>query len=372
MIKCQVVVETMDRLAPRYLAENWDNVGLLIGNPAQEITKILTCLDVTEKVIDKAICENYNMIISHHPFLFKGIKKIATDKPLGRMLQKILSNNIAIFAAHTNLDTTYGGVNDVLAQKLQLTEVKPLTISYREEILKLGVNVPNDYADAVREALAKAGAGAIDNYSDCSFTYNGTGYFKPLENSNPFIGQQNKLSNVQEVRIETILPSKIKNRVIKAMLKAHPYEVPAWDIIPTENIYHENGLGRIGKLTNPITLDEFAQRIKQSLSGDTFRYVKGNDKLVKKVALCSGAGVEFLDKAAMQGADTYITGDVKYHEAQHAQELGINIIDAGHFGTELPIVETLAQYLQEENIKQKWQIIITADNDATDVFTTIK
>ena len=372
MIKCQVLVEAMEKIAPRYLAEDWDNVGLLIGNPSQEINKVITCLDVTEAIIDRAIAENYNMIIAHHPFLFKSIKKIATDKPLGRMIQKILSHNIAIFAAHTNLDTTIGGVNDVLAQKLDLVELKPLIISYREEILKLGVNVPVDYAQKVREAIAKAGAGAIDNYSDCSFSYEGIGRFKPLAGANPFIGQQDKVAQVNEVHIETILPAKLKNRVIKAMMKVHPYEVPAYDIIPTQNVYHENGLGRIGKMKEVMDLETFAKKVKANLPGDTFRMVKANDKLVKKVALCSGAGIDFLDRAVMQGADTYVTGDVKYHEAQHAQELGINLIDAGHFGTELPIVEKLAEYLQQENINKKWQIEIVADNQAIDVFTTIK
>lgn len=371
MIKCQVITEAMDKLAPRYLAEDWDNVGLLIGNPAQDIHKILTCLDVTENIIDKAIAENYDMIISHHPFLFRSIKRINTDKPLGKMIQKLLSHNIAVFAAHTNLDTTIGGVNDVLAQKLNLSDLKPLTITYREEILKLGVNVPIDYADKVREAICKAGAGFIDNYSDCSFQFVGEGRFTPLENSTPFIGTQNKNEVVNEIRIETVFPAKIKNRVIRALFKAHPYEVPAYDIIPTQNVYHENGLGRIGKLQNPMNITDFAKMIKQNLPGDTFRLVKGNDKLVQKVALCSGAGVEFLDKANMQGADTYVTGDVKYHEAQHAQELGINLIDAGHFGTEMPVVETIATYLQNENEKNKWQIEIIADTSAKDVFITI-
>ena len=371
MIKCQVVMDAMDRLAPRYLAEDWDNVGLLIGSPAQDIHKILTCLDVTENIIDTAIAQNYDMIISHHPFLFRGIKRIATDKPLGRMLQKLLSHNIAVFAAHTNLDTTFGGVNDVLAEKLNLTDLKPLTISYREEIVKLGVNVPAEFADKVREAIGRAGAGAIGNYKECSFQFSGQGRFTPLEGAAPFIGKQDKNETVNEVRIETIMPVKIKKRVIRAMLKAHPYEVPAYDIIPTQNVYNENGLGRIGKLQMPMDIMDFAKMAKQNLPGDTFRLVKSNDKPVQKVALCSGAGVEFLDKAAMQGADTYVTGDVKYHEAQHAQELGINLIDAGHFGTEMPIAQTLADYLQKENTENKWQIEITADTTAKDVFTTI-
>ena len=371
MIKCQVVMDAMDALAPRYLAEDWDNVGLLIGSPSQEVHKILTCLDVTEKIIDKAIEQHYDMIIAHHPFLFRSLKRIYTDKPLGRKIQKILSHNIAIFAAHTNLDTTFGGVNDVLAEHLQLTELKPLTISYQEEILKLGVNVPLEYAQKVREAIGKAGAGFIGNYKDCSFQYSGEGRFTPLEGANPFIGHTAKNEVVDEVRIETVMPAKIKNRVIKAMLKAHPYEVPAYDILPTQNCYYQNGIGRIGKLAQPTSIEDFAKMVKQNLPGDTFRLVKANDKPVNKVALCSGAGIEFLDKAAMQGADTYVTGDVKYHEAQHAQDLGVNLIDAGHFGTEMPVVKTIADYLNTENTKHKWQIEITADTDEVDVFTTI-
>ena len=169
MIKCQVVMEAMDRLAPRYLAEEWDNVGLLIGSPAQDVHKILTCLDVTEKIIDRAVAENYDMIISHHPFLFRAMKRIATDKPLGRMVQKILSNNIAVFAAHTNLDTTFGGVNDVLAQNLNLTDLKPLTVSYREEILKLGVNVPVEHIVCLTVPVSFTWIG---NFFDLCFTPN--------------------------------------------------------------------------------------------------------------------------------------------------------------------------------------------------------
>ena len=373
MIKCQVLVEAMDRLAPRYLAEDWDNVGLLIGSPAQEINKVMTCLDATENIIDRAIAGNYDMIVSHHPFLFRAVKRINTNNPLGRKIQKLLAHNIAVFAAHTNLDTTFGGVNDVLAQKLHLSDLKPLTIGWREEILKLGVNVPLDHAEAVRHAIAKAGAGSIGNYAGCSFQFAGEGRFTPLEGAHPFIGSSQKPETVPEVRIETVLPAKIKNRVVKAMLKAHPYEVPAYDIIPTKNCYNENGLGRIGIFSESadMSIEDYAKMVKENLPGDTVRLVKGNDKPVHKVALCSGAGVEFMDAAAMQGADTYVTGDVKYHEAQHAQELGINLIDAGHFGTEMPVVEKLAQYLEAENIKNKWQIEITADNSERDTFITI-
>ena len=371
MIKCQVLMDAMDSFAPRYLAEDWDNVGLLIGSPSQKINKVLTCLDVTEEIIDRAIVEHFDIIISHHPFLFRAFKRINTDRPLGRMIQKLLANNIAVFSAHTNLDTTFGGVNDVLANRLGLSELKPLTIGYREEILKLGVNVPCDYADKVREAIAKAGAGFIGNYKACSFQYSGEGRFTPLEGANPFIGSQEQNEVVAEVRIETVLSAKIKNRVVKAMLKAHPYEMPAYDILPTQNCYYENGIGRIGILESEMSVEDFAKKIKQNLPGDTFRLVKATDKKVKKVALCSGAGVEFLDKASMQGADIYVTGDVKYHEAQHALELGINLIDAGHFGTEMPVVQTIADYLIKEANINKWQVEIVADTNSTDVFTTI-
>lgn len=371
MIKCQVIMEAMEKIAPCKLAEDWDNPGLLLGNPGQNIEKIITCLDVSEEVVQTAIVNGCNMIVSHHPFIFHALKRIRTDLPQGRIIQQILKHNIAVFAAHTNLDIAHGGVNDVLCDILQLQDVKPLTNSFVEKLLKLVVFVPESHSEAVRSAIGKAGAGFTGNYSNCSFTAKGKGFFLPLAGTHPYIGEVGKLAAVDEVRIETIFPARIKNKVVKAMLTAHPYEEAAYEISPLMITGDVTGLGRIGRLKEAISLEEFARQIKNKLPEDAIRMVKGNNSQVKKIALCTGAGAELINAAKRQGADVYITGDIKYHEAQRAQELGLNLIDAGHFGTEYPIAEALAEKLTVYAEKDKWNIQIISDRKAKSPFTTV-
>ena len=371
MVKCQVIMDAMEKTAPRILAEEWDNPGLLIGSPAQEITKIIICLDVSRHVIESAIKEHCDMIISHHPFIFHPLKKIRTDLPHGQSIQLLLQNNIAVFAAHTNLDSAHGGVNDTLCDLWQLHNVKPLDISYQEELVKLAVFVPEDYAEKVRLAIGKAGAGYIGKYSYCAFEGSGTGHFLPLDGTNPFIGRIGEIASVNEVKLETILPEKITDKVIKAMLKAHPYEEAAYEIYPLKTTGDVTGLGRIGELESELSLEQFTAIVKNTLPTDNIRFVKANDKPIKKVALCSGAGIEFINKAKRLGADIYITGDVKYHDAQKAQELDINLIDGGHFGTEYPIVKVLSDKLTSYAQKNKWQVEIIRDTEAKDPFSVL-
>jgi len=371
MVKCQVIMDAMEKIAPHNLAEKWDNPGLLLGNPAQKVNKLMVCLDVNEKVINQAVSEHCDMIISHHPFIFQPIKKIRTDHAQGKMIQTLLHYNIAVFAAHTNLDSAHGGVNDTLCTLWGITNTAPLDISYKEELVKLCVFVPRDYADQVRMAIGDAGAGATGNYSHCSFESDGIGHFLPLDDSTPFIGKIGEISSVNEIKLETIFPAKLQGPIIKAMLKNHPYEEPAYEIFPLNITGDNNGLGRIGELAEPMELEEFSLMIKNTLPATSIRLVKSNDKTIKKVALCSGAGSEFIGRAKILGADIYITGDVKYHEAQKAQELNINLIDAGHFGTEFPVVKTLNDKLATLANEKKWNIDIIYDNCSIDPFITI-
>ncbi len=370
-IKCQVVMDSMDKIAPRILAESWDNVGLLIGSPAQNIERILVCLDVSEAVIERAVQEKYDLIIAHHPLIFKPIKNLRTDLPLGHMLSRLLKHDIAVYAAHTNLDTARGGVNDVLTELLLLKNVKPLDISYEEELVKLAVFVPVEYKDIVQTAIGNAGAGQIGNYSHCSFSVIGAGQFLPLAEAKPFKGKCGVLETVNEIRLETILPAKFLNKVVKAMLKVHPYESVGYDVYSLKNKGNVEGMGRIGELSEPTTIDEFAKTVKNALSTNQLRVVKSGNKVVRKVALCSGSGAEFIGKAAYAGADVFITGDVKYHEAQRAVEQGIHLIDAGHFGTEMPVVQVLAERLRSCMEKQGRQVEIIADDTSRDFFTVI-
>lgn len=370
-VKCQVIIDAIETMAPRYLAEEWDNVGLLVGSPAAKIDKVMTCLDVTVETVERAIADKVNLIVTHHPLIFKPLKNIRTDYHLGGLIARLLKNDIAVYAAHTNLDSASGGVNDVLAEKLGLEDVTGFIGGYKEALVKLAVYVPRDYAEVVRQAIGKAGAGQTDNYSNCSFSSCGEGRFTPQEGAEPFIGSVGTVECVPEVKIETILPAKISGRVVRAMLKVHPYEEAAFELIPLQNTGQEAGLGRIGRLKTPLMLREAAELVKKSLNLSSVRFVGEPSQMVQKVALCSGAGAEFIPKASFVGADLYITGDLKYHEAQKARELGIGLIDAGHFGTEFPIAKAMEEYLQLCSRRDKWRIEIKSDDFSRDIITVI-
>ena len=373
MVKCQVIMDAMERIAPRHLAEEWDNPGLLVGSPSQEIQRIFVCLDVSENVVDHAIREGYDLLLSHHPLIFKPLKKVRTDLPQGVVLQKLLAHDIAVFSAHTNLDIAAGGVNDVLAEAIGLKDLQPFDVTQTEELEKLAVYVPHDHAEKVRDAITKAGAGWIGRYSCCTFRVEGKGTFLPMEGTHPFIGAQGELETVDEVRIETILPAHLERRVVRAMLAAHPYEEAAYDIYPLKNPGKPQSLGRIGALAEPLSVEEFAAQVRSGLHADHVRMVKAGEHPVKKVALCSGSGAEFIGKAAFMGADAYVTGDVKYHDAQHAVQQGLHVIDAGHFSTEFPIVPVLAERLKKEiaGIKGGAEVEIVADDFSRDFFQIV-
>ncbi|WP_278961638.1 Nif3-like dinuclear metal center hexameric protein [Mitsuokella multacida] len=266
MVKCQVVMDALERIAPHHLAEDWDNPGLLVGSPDRQVSRILVALDVSDTVVRQAVHEGAEMIVAHHPLLFKPIKKIRTDEPLGHRLQVLLQHDIAVAAAHTNLDIARGGVNDVLAEAIGLSKLSSFVITQQAES-----------------------------------------------------GQ-------------------------------------------TES------LGRIGTLPQPMAIRDFAEQVRKALPTEYVRFVDAGSRPVRKVALCSGAGAEFIAKAAAMGADAYVTGDVRYHDAQHAAELGMHVIDAGHFGTEFPVVASLAERLREE-LRGEGHVEVLADRESKDFFS---
>jgi dinuclear metal center YbgI/SA1388 family protein len=369
-VKCQVVMEAMDALAPRQLAEDWDNVGLLVGSPAQDIKKIIVTLDVTEETLVLAIEQDADMIVAHHPLIFKAMKHLRTDLPLGNMLARLIKNNIAVYAAHTNLDIAEGGVNDTLAAVLGLKESAVLSTTSTEKLVKLAVYIPETHAEAVREAITNAGAGHIGSYSHCTFQSTGLGKFMPLEGTQPFIGEIGRLETAHEVRLETIMPEKISRRVIRAMLKAHPYEEAAYDIYQLQNTGKTFGLGRIGKLPTAMSLADFALTVKEGLQLKTVNVVGNPDKSIRKVAVCGGAGTSLISKAAFAGADVLVTGDVGYHDGQAALSAGIAVIDGGHFATERVVVPRVAEYLKKYVQENKWDVEVIEDTLSTNVFST--
>jgi dinuclear metal center YbgI/SA1388 family protein len=366
-VKCRTIIDAIDKLAPRHLAESWDNVGLLVGNPEQEITKIRVTLDVTPELADLAGREGVDLIVAHHPLIFQPLKNIRTDLPPGRTLAGLIKADIALLAAHTNLDAVADGVSDILAARLGLTNPRPL-VGQGEKLLKLVVFVPESHAAGVRAAITAAGAGHIGNYSHCTFQTAGTGTFLPLEGTKPFSGQQGKLEYAPEFRLETILPEAASRQVITAMLGAHPYEEVAYDLYPLNNQILTAGLGRVGELAQPQPLGELIKTVKAGLQLEHVRVAGDVRRLVKIVAVCGGAGGSLISQAEAAGADVLVTGDVKYHEAQEACQLGMAVIDAGHFATERPVVDAIVTYLQDCAVRGGWAVTVDADTLSKDVF----
>jgi len=337
----------METLAHPKHAESWDKIGLQIGDPNSIIKKIMVTLDVTLPVVEEAINQSVDLLIVHHTPLFNPLENIRWDNPQGRIIQQLIKANINLYCAHTNLDSASGGVNDVLAQKLGLGNVQVLSPSWKEQYIKIVVFVPAGFEDQVRTAMVEKGAGHIGNYSDCTFQLSGTGTFRPLEGTKPFIGAQDQLERVEEYRIETIVPQEMVEQVVLAMIKAHPYEEVPYDLYPLINNGELSGLGRFGSFEEELTMVELIEKVKAALDLNDIRFVGDIDKKIKNVALCGGSGASLIKQAVKKGAQVFITGDVKYHEAQEAESLGLSLIDAGHFPTEHPVVKMVADFLRQ-------------------------
>ncbi len=346
-VKAQVLISAMEAWAPKRLAADWDNVGLQVGDPADDVYGVLVTLDVDEAALAEAEEAGANFVVTHHPLIFKPISHLRRDLPLGRLISKAVAGGVGVYAAHTNLDSARGGVNDTLAAALGLADTEVLSATYEEPLIKLAVFVPRGHAEAVREALARAGAGHIGNYSDTAFWIEGKGFFRPQEGTHPYIGEHDKLEEVEEVRLETILPRGLTGKVVKAMLAAHPYEEVAYDLYPLANSGEPFGLGRIGLLPGETDLQAMAAKVKDVLGVAQVGVVGDRERSIKKVAVCGGSGGGLIHQAAFRGADLFITGDIKYHDAQEARQLDLAIIDAGHFATERVILPVLAEKLRQ-------------------------
>lgn len=361
-VKCQDICEAIEKWAPKYLAEDWDNVGLQVGDLRQSVARLLVALDVTPEVIRQAKELGVNMVVSHHPLLFRPLKNVCVGSTIGTIVTDVIKHDIAVYSAHTNLDSAKAGVNDLLAEKIGLGDLEILDTGYREKLVKLTVFVPVGYETALRIAMTEAGAGWIGNYSHCTFLSKGMGTFFPQEGTNPFVGTQGELEQVEEYRLETIVREKQVHKIIAAMLKVHPYEEVAYDIYPLLNTGTCFGLGRIGQLAEPLTVEALAHKLKADLRCSAIRVAGNLAQEVQQVALCGGSGASLIDKAKSAGADVYITGDLKYHEVQEAIAAGLTIIDAGHFATEQLIVPAIARYLKAYAQEQGWNLeIYTAE-----------
>ncbi|MET3574748.1 Nif3-like dinuclear metal center hexameric protein [Bhargavaea ullalensis] len=328
--KVSDIIGLMEEWAPKKFAYDWDPVGLQIGRPDAEISSVLVTLDVTEEVVNEAEEKGAGLIIAHHPPIFSPMKSVRTDTVQGRLVEACLRRGISVFAAHTNLDVAPGGVNDMLAEQLGIKETSVLTETYVEPLYKLAVYTPHDSVEKVREALGKAGAGAIGDYVNCTYEIEGTGRFTPSGGADPYIGEVGKPEAVEETKIEVVLTASIRSRVERAMIKAHPYEEPAYDFFVLDQRLEEYGIGRIGRLERPMTLDEFAKHVKERLDVPALRIVDGGCAEIRTVAVLGGSGGKYAADAAARGADAFVTGDMDYHTAQDTAALGLSVIDPGH------------------------------------------
>lgn len=345
-MKISDITGYLESIAALSLQEDYDNSGLIVGESDMEVNAALISLDCTEAVIDEAISKGCNLVISHHPIVFKGLKKFNNKNYVERAVMKAIKHDIALYAIHTNLDHISGGVNAKICEKLGLQNLQIL--SPKKGILKKLVTfVPLCHVERVRNAVLEAGAGHIGNYSDCSFNVSGTGTFKAGENADPFVGKVNELHQEEEVRIETIYPEYIERKVLVALLEAHPYEEVAYDLYPLSNSFYQAGAGMIGTLQNPADEMKFLHFVKSALGAKVIRHTAIRAKPVRRVAVCGGSGSFLLKAAISAGADVFVTADFKYHEFFDA-EGKIVISDVGHFESEQFTQELLFDIIKKK------------------------
>ncbi len=347
MVKVRDIIGALAEVAPLSLQESYDNAGLQVGDGQAEANKALICVDVTEAVVNEAIEKKCDLIVSHHPLLFKGLKHITPKTPVERIVTKALKHDIAIVSMHTNLDNSIMWVNRILAEKIGLSALhilKPLG----GRLLKVAVFCPFSSADAVRKAMFDAGAGGIGNYDSCSFNMEGRGTFKAGQSAHPYVGEVGSLHVENEVRIETVVPDYLLHQVMSAMLKAHPYEEVAYDVYRLENEFAMAGPGMVGEFAEPMTETDFMRHVCEVLGTPCLRHSALTGRNIKRVALCGGAGAFLLHEARRAQADAFLTGDLKYHEF-FDPDGALLMVDGGHFETEQFTKELISALIRKKN-----------------------
>lgn len=348
-MKVKDIAGVVEQIAPLGLAQSWDNVGLLVGDPEKQIKNVLLTIDVTKAVVAEAQALKTDLILSYHPIIWDGLKHVLADGPTQRVYDLIRSN-IAVFSIHTALDAQIGGVNDGLAEMLGIVNAKPLGdyVEYNpQENYKLVVFVPVEAMDKVANAVFAAGAGAMGNYRDCGFGTDGTGTFLPLKGAHPAIGRQGRREAVHEIRFETIVPAEKLDAVVAAMKEAHPYEMPAFDIFKLFGYGSTFGLGRFGPLAKPAKIAQLVEQIKEQTGAKAVGLVGDSKRLVRTAAVCAGTCGRILNTVIANGADLYLTGELKHHEALAAQEAGLTCICLSHTVSERFMLKKLAKQLKD-------------------------
>jgi len=340
------VIEKIEILAPKKLAQSWDNIGLLIGDANAAVKKILLTIDITKDVVKEAKQTHCNFIISYHPVIWDGLKIIEKDS----VVYELVKSGISVYSIHTALDAVVGGVNDGLAEIVGIKNPQPVGdfVQCGQNNYKLVTFVPADWLETVADAVFKAGAGWIGNYSHCSFCSAGSGTFLPLEGAKPAIGKKGKLEKVDEIRFESIVPAEKIANVVKAMKAAHPYEMPAFDVIKLYDTEDKIGLGRIGLLEKPAQLSAILKNIRQVTGAKVAGIVGAKKRLVKKAAVCAGSCGKLIMNVIAEKCDLYLTGEIKHHQAIAAQEAGVTVVCLSHTVSERFVLKKVAKELQKD------------------------
>ncbi len=331
-MKIKEITNFIENFAPTFLQEEYDNCGLTIGDENTKIKKILICLDVTLDVMEEAKKNNCNLIISHHPVIFKEIKKINNNDLTEKIINRAIKNNICLYALHTNLDNIIGGVNSIICEKLKIKNNKIL-LPKKNTLNKIITFCPSKYTNKIQKSLSKAGAGMIGNYDSCSFASSGLGSFRPLKESNPFVGEKEKIHQEKEDRIEMLFSKHKEKDIIESLLKTHPYEEVAYYIQECKNVNKNFGSGMIGELESEVNTKDFMKFIKKTMKSKCLRHTEIINKKIKKIAVCGGSGAFLIEEAIKQKADVFITGEIKYHDYFKSNNK-ILLVDIGHFESE--------------------------------------
>jgi dinuclear metal center YbgI/SA1388 family protein len=345
MVTVADVVRLLDALVVPARPAPWDNVGLILGQRFAPVERVLTCLTVTPEVVSEAVGMRANLIVTHHPMLFRPVQKLTDATPEGQMVLDLLRAGIAVYSPHTSFDNCTGGINDQLAKLIDLQDVRPLRPADGEKRVKVIVFVPEGDIAKVADAMFGAGAGQIGQYCECSFRSSGIGTFFGSEDTNPSVGQIGRREEVAEWRLEVICPDARVEAVISAMRTAHSYEEPAFDVVPLRSLQSDLGEGRIGRLPAPISLAELASQIRSGLSCGPVQVIGRLEKTIQRVAIACGAGGEFLEEAIAAGSDALFTGEMRFHDYLRAKVTSTGVVLPGHFATERIGCEWLVSYI---------------------------
>ncbi|MGQ9456050.1 MAG: Nif3-like dinuclear metal center hexameric protein [Armatimonadota bacterium] len=342
------IIERLERIAPTWMGEDGDSVGLQVGDINQDVTSICVAVDPSLSVIDKTATQGAQMLVTHHPLIRTPLKVLAVGDPVADRVLEVVRRNIALYVIHTNYDTVSGGISDILAEKLGLVNIGPLSQKRSDTLYKIVVFVPEEAVCDVRDAMSQAGAGRIGQYSCCSFRTKGIGSFRAEVGAKPYVGSIGEIEQVNEWRLEMVCTRSVLNDVLVAMYEKHPYEEVAYDVYELSNPPARFGLGRVGILPTETSLGKYAEFVGRELCVRHLRVFGDSERLIMRVAVCGGSGGSLYREAVEVGADVYVTADWRYHDIQNALDMGLAVIDAGHFETEKPGVVALAERLTRE------------------------